>query len=208
MLVEEYRARFEQPEELEVPAFAADRPAAGPRHARPGRPHAAVAIAALASACSVVLFVLGITGEEMRTATTADRTPSGAAAERQGREARQRRSPAATTRRRRSRADSERTSRLTVVAARAVWVCLVDAQGQPLVGGRTLAAGEREGPFRSKRFRITVGNGGGDCAVERQAPRPARQGRCRSGYAISAAGVEAASASRSRPTCGAEDGSA
>ena len=29
-----------------------------------------------------------------------------------------------------------------------------------------LAAGDREGPFRSRSFRVTVGNGGGDLRID------------------------------------------
>src|SRR6185436_9991130 len=63
MLVEEYRARFERPEQLEVPAFAPNRPLRG-RVRPPGPPSRAAVIAALAVALLGVLFVLGITNDE------------------------------------------------------------------------------------------------------------------------------------------------
>lgn len=40
-----------------------------------------------------------------------------------------------------------------------VWVCLLDAAGEPLVDGQILAAGTEEGPFRSAGFTVAFGNG-------------------------------------------------
>ena len=79
---------------------------------------------------------------------------------------------------------------LTVVAARSVWVCLVDADGQaPGRGAHARRAATREGPFRSKRFRITVGNGGGDLRVNGKL-RDVPDRAVPQGYAVSAAGVQ------------------
>jgi hypothetical protein len=46
-----------------------------------------------------------------------------------------------------------------LVAAGEVWVCLLDASGEPLIDGQILAAGAEEGPFRSKSFAVSFGNG-------------------------------------------------
>ena len=51
MLVEEYRARFEQPEELELPAFTRDAAAAAAASGAPGPPSRAAVVAALAVGC-------------------------------------------------------------------------------------------------------------------------------------------------------------
>jgi hypothetical protein len=40
-----------------------------------------------------------------------------------------------------------------------VWVCLLDADEEPIIDGKILVAGEREGPFRSKGFSVAFGNG-------------------------------------------------
>lgn len=40
-----------------------------------------------------------------------------------------------------------------------VWVCLLDATEKHVIDGQILAAGEREGPFRSKGFAVAFGNG-------------------------------------------------
>ena len=40
-----------------------------------------------------------------------------------------------------------------------VWVCMIDADGAQPVDGETLTAGEARGPFSSRRFELTLGNG-------------------------------------------------
>jgi cytoskeleton protein RodZ len=193
MLVEEYRARFEQPEELELPAFAPNQRMR--RRVRPpGPPSRAGLIAALAVALLGVLFVLGITGDD----------GGGDGSERSGAETNER--ARSNARRGDSRARRQRPAGrsggrvvLSVVPARDVWVCLLDAGGRELIEGRTLVGGEREGPFRSTRFRITVGNGGGDFRVDgklREVPdRPTPLG-----YAISSSGTRLLPEAE-RPTC-------
>jgi hypothetical protein len=52
-----------------------------------------------------------------------------------------------------------RRVRLRVVATSAVYLCLKSGE-KTLVDGRTLAAGDRTKTYRSKRFRLTLGNNG------------------------------------------------
>jgi hypothetical protein len=62
-----------------------------------------------------------------------------------------------------------------------------------------MATGDREGPFRSKSFRITVGNGGGDLRIDgkrRDTPERAEP----LGYLVKGSGTTVLSASK-RPTC-------
>jgi hypothetical protein len=40
-----------------------------------------------------------------------------------------------------------------------VWVCLVDERGRARVNGVTLVPGERQGPFRARAFKVTLGTG-------------------------------------------------
>jgi len=51
-----------------------------------------------------------------------------------------------------------KTVRLTVAPTAAVWVCLENAKGDRLIPGEVVAAGSTR-TFRSRRFRITIGNG-------------------------------------------------
>jgi Helix-turn-helix domain/RodZ C-terminal domain len=46
-----------------------------------------------------------------------------------------------------------------LTATGSVWVCLVNANGQALVDGVTLTAGQKEGPFKGDSFDVTFGNG-------------------------------------------------
>jgi cytoskeletal protein RodZ len=199
MLVEEYRVRYEHPEELELPAFAESRPLRT-RVRAPGPPSRVGAIVALGLGILVVLFVLGITaGDEKGNsggsgsagdATTPSRSSGG-----KGETGAAAGGDAATQR----KPGTGRPVRVSVVAARAVWVCLVDAKGERLIGGRTLAGGQTEGPFRSKRFRLTVGNGGADLRIDGRA-RNLPETSEPLGYAISAGGVRDLAAAK-RPTC-------
>jgi cytoskeleton protein RodZ len=49
-----------------------------------------------------------------------------------------------------------------------VWVCLVDAQGRPLVNGELLAADQARGPFAGREFEMRFGNGSIEMTVDGQ----------------------------------------
>jgi hypothetical protein len=53
-----------------------------------------------------------------------------------------------------------------VEATGEVWVCLLDADEEPVIDGAILAPGEREGPFRSKGFSVAFGNGSVEMVVD------------------------------------------
>jgi hypothetical protein len=62
---------------------------------------------------------------------------------------------------RRERAPSRRRSRtvrLQIIPRGEVYVCLVDRSGRVLVNGATLRPGDRTDTFRSRRFRLALGN--------------------------------------------------
>jgi hypothetical protein len=63
-----------------------------------------------------------------------------------------------------------------------------------------LAQGEREGPFRSRSFRVTIGNGGGDLRVNgRRRDTPDRSEPI--GYRVRSSGTTELPEAE-RPTCG------
>jgi cytoskeleton protein RodZ len=193
LLVEEYSARFEEPEELEVAAFTPKR-RLPERTRRMGPPTRGIAAALLVLGFLAFLLVLGLTSEDQ---------PSGGRTEKPTPAERDR--PAATGDRpreeKRDTAPARRTRvRLEVVAARPVWVCVVDGSDRERVGGVVLAAGDREGPFRSRSFRVTVGNGGGDLRIDgRRRDTPDRAEPL--GYRVRPSGVTVLGEG-SRPTCG------
>jgi hypothetical protein len=135
------------------------------------------------------LLVLGLTGgdDEGRTdSTQATQTTT-----------RERTEPAATAP---PPARRRRNVRLEVLAARNVWVCVVDATGELRVPGVTLAQGDREGPFRSRSFRVTIGNGGGDLRINgRRRDTPDRAEPV--GYLVRSRGTSVLGEAE-RPTCG------
>jgi cytoskeleton protein RodZ len=155
LLVDEYAARFEEPEELELPAFSRE-PPIRTRVRRVGPPSRLVGAGVLALLILAFLLVLGLTaddnGDKNQTAKRSHR------AARQADRSRQKKPATAP-------AAAGGKVKLAVVAARPVWVCVVDAHDKPLVDARTLTAGERDGPFTSTSFKVTVGNGGGDLRI-------------------------------------------
>jgi hypothetical protein len=194
LLVEEYSARFEEPEELEVAAFTPKR-RLPERTRRVGPPTRGIGVALLVLAFLGFLLVLGLTGDdEPNGGRAADTTP------REGRQ------PAASEERPREERSSREAPaqgkrvRLEVLASRPVWVCVVDGSDRERVGGVVLGAGEREGPFRSRSFRVTVGNGGGDLRIDgRRRDTPDRAVPL--GYRVQPSGVTVLG-EESRPTCG------
>jgi len=84
-------------------------------------------------------------------------------------------------------------------ATAAVWVCLVDERGTPIVDSETLSADQSRGPFRAGRFDVTFGNGSVEMTVNGQ-PADIPQVAEPIGYRISPAGLRQLSPS-SRPNC-------
>jgi hypothetical protein len=81
-----------------------------------------------------------------------------------------------------------------------VWVCMLDAEGAPVINGQILTAGAVEGPFRSRTFTVAFGNGAielqvnGAAADIEDTPNPI-------GYTISDDGALQELSESDRPTC-------
>ena len=191
VLVDEYSARFEEPEHLEVAAFTPRRRIPDTAR-RVGPPRRGIGAALVVLGILVFLLILGLTGGEEDNGNSG--TTQRASGSETRKEQRAKPTPAAAAPKK-----AARNVRLEVVAARNVWVCVVDAKGDLRVPGVTMATGDREGPFRSKSFRVTVGNGGGDLRIDgkrRDTPERAEP----LGYLVKESGTTVLSASR-RPTC-------
>jgi cytoskeleton protein RodZ len=80
-----------------------------------------------------------------------------------------------------------------------VWVCLVDAHEVPLIEGVTLTAGEREGPFEARAFKLGLGNGAVDVTADGE-PVAIPESADPVGYRITPEGTEEL-APGARPTC-------
>ena len=55
---------------------------------------------------------------------------------------------------------------VSIEATDEVWVCLLDAGGEPVINGQILAAGETEGPFHSREFSAAFGNGSVEMEID------------------------------------------
>jgi cytoskeleton protein RodZ len=87
-----------------------------------------------------------------------------------------------------------------LAAAAEVWVCLLSADGQPLVDGEILEAGAKEGPFRSGSFTVSLGNGEVSMLIDGvEAEIPASASPL--GYSIDAEGNLTELGETDRPTC-------
>ena len=146
LLVDEYKLRHERLSEVELQPISAAAPGRERRRQKPVLPpwfFVAVIIAGLVFA----LYLLGSGDDEPQTSaapppqrqTEPTTTPRPAATP-----------PPATPRR-------PRTVRLRIEATGPVNVCL-KAGDRTLVNGQTLEAGQRTPTFRSRRFRLTLGN--------------------------------------------------
>ena len=194
LLVEEYSARFERPEDLELPAFSREarlrtRVTRVPPPSRWGL--------VLGGFVVIILFllILGLTGGDDNGSSN---SKSRSSAERERHRAKEE-SAQGTAGTKKESAAKRKTVRVRLVAARPVWVCLVDAKGNDRIEGRTVAAGTQEGPFRSSAFNVTIGNGGGDLVIDgkrRDTPEVSHP----IGYSIKPSGLKVLSDAE-RPTC-------
>jgi hypothetical protein len=152
LLLEEYKVRFESVSAAELNPITPNLGARS-RPIRPRGPSRATVIGAVVVALVGMLFLLGKAfpeddGDGDRAADPNDSPP-----------------PARTTPRRPARSPSAaptkrpRLVRLQVVPTASVWVCLEDAGGRRLIAGTQIEPDDARRRFRSRRFRITLGNG-------------------------------------------------
>jgi cytoskeleton protein RodZ len=155
LLIAEYKLRHERLSDVELQPIAP--PGRDPRRRAGGRggrgiPRGllvAVALAGLVAALYVLGRDSGDDGTPTAQTSTQPAAKASAAAKAERRRAKARRAAAARARRRKVR--------LAVVATGQVYVCLTGG-GRTLVNGAILTGGARQGPWRAKRFRVTLGN--------------------------------------------------
>jgi cytoskeleton protein RodZ len=148
-LIEEYKQRYERPALTELAPFGTN--LGGRRERRRGPIISPGVLLALGLVVLLgALFAIGKLWPEDggdgpgRANTVVGSTPT----------------PTPTTTPRSPRqAGAPRQVAVTVVAEGTVYVCLVDSKGRRILDGVTMAAGQRRGPYRGKRFRVTFGNG-------------------------------------------------
>ncbi len=81
-----------------------------------------------------------------------------------------------------------------------VWICLLDADGVPLVDGQILQAGAEAGPFRSGDFEIALGNGSVSMVVDGERAE-VEESSSPVGYKVEASGELIALEEGERPDC-------
>jgi hypothetical protein len=106
------------------------------------------------------------------SATTTSKQDQAAARKR----ARKRAKAREKARREKRRRDAARqVTRLKIVPTGTVFVCVVDAQGKPVVAGQNLDVGGNTPELRSKSFKILLGNGAATLRVNgKDVPVPDR----------------------------------
>jgi cytoskeleton protein RodZ len=197
LLVEEYKARYEPVSQQEMPQFTQrlDRRRRRPVPSRPKGPPVWLVIVAVLVAIIGGLALLGSLGSGTdksadtgpRTTTTNQRSSSKAAGG----------SGSSTTTTQKKPAS--RTVSLRIVPTGAVWVCLEDARGRKLIPGQQLSTGSSKGPYRSSKFRITLGNGNAVLRVNGKSVR-LQQSAEGQGFTITRAKQTPLSPAQ-RPTC-------
>lgn len=183
-LVEDYRVSVERWHRGPIEPAVSGAPGGG---AAPGRRSSALlgALAVLAVIAVAVFAVVAIPdggGGESSPAPTASPAPK----------ARARQEPPP--------APPRSGVAVSLAASAEVWVCVLDARGQPLVNGQILQAGAEEGPFRSGSFTVSFGNGEVKMLIDgREADIPATSSPI--GYSIDPAGRLIELGEAERPTC-------
>src|SRR4051812_46103714 len=170
LLVEEYRQRYERPTTQDLTPFGSGRGSQRGRRRQPRRrPVGPIIVGVLAVAILLgVLYLLGVQGHDDNAppVTQATPTPTATAKPAAKKKKKAKKKPAAPTR---------VTLRLT--ASQHVYVCVVDAAGRQIVNGDFLEAGQSTKTFRSRSFRLNLGNAGVRMIVGGKRYTPANSGR-------------------------------
>jgi cytoskeletal protein RodZ len=147
LLVEEYKLRHERLDTGDLHPIRP--PSARDRQRRSQPPRGAprgTAVAIVLVLILVALFLIGQNGGDDDAGEVAETTPAETTEKPPAEE-------------REEKPAQPRTVRLTVAPTAVVWVCLVNAGGDALIPGTEIAPGTTR-TYRSRRFRVTLGNGG------------------------------------------------
>jgi cytoskeleton protein RodZ len=196
LLVEEYKARYEPVSQQEMPQFTQRLDRRKRRHvpSRPSGPPVGLVIAAVLVVIVGGLALIGALGSSAdKSADTGPQTTT----TNQGSTSKAAGSGSASTPAKKKTAS--RVASLRIVPTGAVWICLEDARGRKLIPGQQLAAGASKGPYRSSKFRITLGNGNAILRVNGK-PVPMQPSTAGQGFTITRAKQTPLSAAQ-RPTC-------
>jgi len=171
LLVEEYRQRYERPTTQDLTPFGAGRGSQRGRRRQPRRrPVGPIIVGVLGVAILLgVLYLLGVQGKDDNTPPVGQVTPTPTATAK----------PAAKKKAKKAKRKPPAPTRVTlrVTASEHVYVCVVDAAGKQIVNGDFLEAGQSTKTFRSRSFRLNLGNSGVRMIVGGKRYSPADTGR-------------------------------
>jgi cytoskeletal protein RodZ len=158
LLIEEYKLRHERLSDVEMqpirPPSTRDRQRR--RRAGSGRGFALVAVVVLILGGLYAVGRIGGDGGGDDTANTTPTTPT--TTTRHSSTSRSASSSSSKSSSSRSRKAKPKLVRLRIVPTGPVYVCLKRAGGETVVNGRILQAGSRQPTYRSRRFRLLLGN--------------------------------------------------
>jgi len=206
LLIEEYKLRHERLSDVEMQPIRPPGAARDQRRRRRG-PSFGRGWAVLVVVCGLVaaLYFLGNSGGDdgndaattTPTATTSTSTTRAKTSTTHRSSTTSARSRAAARRRR----AAARLVRLRIVPTGPVYVCLRRADGATVVNGRILQAGSRQPTYRSKRFRLLLGNSEARLRINGKTRSVAPTGGIL-GYEITPPGRVRPLAPGNRPNCG------
>ena len=155
LLIEEYKLRHERLSDVELQPIAppGQRDRRRPARASFGRGWLiAVVIVGLVAA----LYFLGLNnGDDDNGGQAGTSTPRTSSTQTQSSSKKSGAAAGTSTKKKKSK---PKVAKLTVIASGQVYVCLKAAGDRTLVNGVVLTGGARQGPYRSSRFRVRLGN--------------------------------------------------
>lgn len=201
-LVEEYRANFEHPSEQELQPIVHQR-----RRSRPAGEIASAPPSGGAGPSRGYMVTVGLVGlliviliVGLLTRGSSPKKTSGSGQHGESRQSsKQRHSRLSQHFRPGHNAIAGEEVSVTLQATAPVWVCLINGAQQQLIPGVDLQAGQRSGPFRAKRFEVTLGNASVTLSVNGRAVS-VPQSTTAIGYSIGPHGTVPLAAGRG-PTC-------
>jgi cytoskeleton protein RodZ len=161
LLLEEYKLRHERPSDHDLMPIGTSRRKGGStvRQREPRRAPPWLLVLVLLVVLFGILYLLGRNGGDDKGDTTPTTSTGRTTTTKVPASTTSKRAPAKGGSSSSSSAAASKVVRLQVVATAQVFACLVDSSGKARINGRTLTAGAAPGPYRSKSFRLLLGNG-------------------------------------------------
>jgi cytoskeleton protein RodZ len=178
LLLEEYKLRHERPSDHDLmPIGAPRRRGGGGRGGRePRRISPWLVIGVIIVLLVGALYALGKAGgndggggDQASTTGTDRTTTTKVPASTKTTTTKSKSSSSSSSKKGSSSSSSSKNVRVQIVATGAVFACLVDSEGTKRLNGVTLNDGQTAGPFRSRSFRLLLGNGNATVRVDGKA---------------------------------------